>query len=135
MTEFEPTGLDERLDAVQQLWATYRDDGTERAITLLDPDVEWVDREGHDFSGHDGVRRFFAAFDERGERFAASLFTFELHEPDLLAVGHHRIRDSEGVRGDYTYFVHSVRDGRVCRISAHATREEALADIRRRATP
>jgi hypothetical protein len=53
VTDFEPTGLDERLDAVQRLWATY--------------------------------------------------------------------------------FVHSVRDGRVCRISAHATREDALADIRRRA--
>lgn len=133
MTEFEPTGLDDRLDAVQELWATYRDDGLESAIALLDAEVEWVDTEGRTFSRHEGVRRFFEEFDSRGQRFAASLFTFELQEPDLLAVGHHRITGREGVRGDYTYFVHSVRDGRVCRISAHATREAALDDIRRRA--
>ena len=133
VTDFEPTGLDERLDAVQRLWATYRDDGLDPAIALLDPEVEWVDREGRSYSGHPGVRRFFDWFGSRGERFAASLFTFELHDPDLLAVGHHRISSQEGIRGDYTYFVHSVRDGRVCRISAHATREDALADIRRRA--
>ena len=133
MTEFEPTGLDDRLDAVQELWATYRDDGLESAIALLHPEVEWVDTEGRTFSGHEGVRSFFEEFDSRGQRFAASLFTFELQEPDLLAVGHLRITGREGVRGDYTYFVHSVRDGRVCRISAHATREAALDDIRRRA--
>ena len=135
MTDFQPSGVDARLDAVQRLWATYRDDGLDAAIALLDPEVEWVDREGRRYSGHDGVRSFFDWFGSRGERFAASLFTFELQDPDLVAIGHHHISGQGGSRGDYTYFVHSVRDGRVCRISAHATREEALADIRRRATP
>ncbi len=135
MTDFQPSGVDARLDAVQRLWATYRDDGLDAAIALLDPEVEWVDREGRRYSGHDGVRSFFDWFGSRGERFAASLFTFELQDPDLVAIGHHHISGKGGSRGAYTYFVHSVRDGRVCRISAHATREEALADIRRRATP
>jgi hypothetical protein len=67
-----------------------------------------------------------ALFEERGERFTASVYTFELHEPDLLVVGHRRIRSKKGLRGDYLYFVHGFRDGRVCRLSAHRTREAAL---------
>jgi hypothetical protein len=125
--------VDERLEAVRELWGTYREQGVEPAIALLDPEVEFVDHEGRVFSGHDGVRDFFAEFARRGEEFAASPYSFELHEPDLLVIGHRRIRTDEGVRGDYLYFVHSCRDGRVSRIAAHTTREAALAEIDERA--
>jgi hypothetical protein len=125
--------VDERLVAVRELWGTYREKGVESAIALLDSEVEFVDHEGRVFNGHDGVRRFFAEFEERGEVFAASPYSFELHEPDLLVIGHRRIRTEEGVRGDYLYFVHSCRDGRVSRIAAHTTREAALAEIDERA--
>jgi hypothetical protein len=57
--------VDERLDAVRELWATYREEGVERAIALLDPAVEFVDHQGRAFTGHAGVRRFFAEIDER----------------------------------------------------------------------
>jgi hypothetical protein len=125
--------VDERLVAVRELWGTYREKGVEPAIALLDSEVEFVDHEGRVFNGHDGVRRFFAEFEERGEVFAASPYSFELHEPDLLVIGHRRIRTDEGIRGDYLYFVHSCRDGRVSRIAAHTTREAALAEIDERA--
>jgi len=125
--------VDERLEIVQALWTTYREAGVDEAIALLHPDVEFVDDEGRVFRGRKGVKRFFAEFAERGERFTASVYTFELHEPDLLVIGHRRIRSQRGMRGGYTYFVHSLRDGLVCRLSAHATREAALADIEARA--
>jgi len=125
--------VDERLEAVRELWGTYREKGVEPAIALLDPEVEFVDHEGRIFTGHDGVRGFFAEFERRGEVFTASPYSFELHEPDLLVIGHRRIRTDEGVRGDYLYFVHSCRDGRVSRIAAHTTREAALAEIDERA--
>jgi hypothetical protein len=125
--------VDERLEAVRELWGTYREKGVESAIALLDPEVQFVDHEGRVFNGHDGVRSFFAEFEERGEVFTASPYSFELHEPDLLVIGHRRIRTAEGVRGDYLYFVHSCRDGRVSRIAAHTTREAALAEIDERA--
>ena len=125
--------MDERLEAVRELLGTYREKGVEPAIALLDPEVQFVDHEGRVFTGHDGVRSFFAEFEERGEVFAASPYSFELHEPDLLVIGHRRIRTDEGVRGDYLYFVHSCRDGRVSRIAAHTTREAALAEIDERA--
>jgi SnoaL-like domain len=125
--------VDERLEAVRELWGTYREQGVEPAIALLDPEIEFVDHEGRVFTGHDGVRGFFAGFAERGEAFTASPYSFELHEPDLLVIGHRRIRTDEGVRGDYLYFVHSCRDGRVSRIAAHTTRDAALADIDERA--
>jgi hypothetical protein len=79
--------------------------------------------------GHDGVARFFDGFKQRGERFVASIYAFELQEPDLLVIGHRRIRTDDGTRGDYLYFVHGFRDGRVCRLSAHTTRQAALEDI------
>ena len=43
------------------------------------------------------------------------------------------IRSAGGIRGDYLFFVHSFRDGRVARIAAHTTRDAALADIATRA--
>jgi predicted SnoaL-like aldol condensation-catalyzing enzyme len=125
--------VDERLEAVRKLWSIYREEGVERAISLLDPEIEFVDHQGRVFKGHDGVRRFFAEFEQRGEEFTASPYSFERHDPDLLVIGHSRIRSEEGIRGDYLYFVHSCRDGRVCRIAAHTTKEAALADIDERA--
>jgi hypothetical protein len=121
--------VDERLEAVRELWGTYREEGVEKAIPLLHAEVEFVDHEGRIFRGHDGVRNFFAEFEQRGEVFTASPYSFELHEPDLLVIGHRRIRSEDGMRGDYLYFAHSFRDGRVSRIAAHATRDAALADI------
>ena len=38
--------MDERLDAVRELWATYREHGVEQAIQLLHPEVEFVDEDG-----------------------------------------------------------------------------------------
>ena len=125
---------DARLQAVVELWTTYRESGADPAIALLHPDVEFVDHEGRRFEGHDGVRGFFEEFAVRGEEFRASPFTFELHEPDLLVVGHRRIKSDEGLQGDYLFFVHSVSDGRVSRIAACNSREEALADIAARAS-
>jgi SnoaL-like domain len=121
--------VDERLEAVRELWATYRERGPEAAIGLLDPQVEFVDHAGRVFSGHDGVREFFAEFEQRGEVFLASPYSFEPHDPDVIVIGHRRIRTDDGTRGDYLFFVHSFRDGRVSRIAAHMSKEAALADI------
>ena len=127
--------VEEHLAAVHELWSTYRERGAAQAIPLLDPDVEFVAHDGRAYHGHEGVRQFFAEFEERGERFMASPYTFEPHLPDLLVIGHRRIASAEGmIRGDYLFFVHSFRDGRVARIAAYASREEALADITARAT-
>jgi ketosteroid isomerase-like protein len=126
--------VDERLDAVRKLWGTYREEGVEPAIALLDPEVEFVDHQGRAFRGHDGVRSFFAEFEQRGEVFTASLYSFELHDPDLLVIGHRRIRTPDELRGDYLFFVHSFREGRVARIAAFTSKEAALADVAGRAS-
>ena len=124
--------MDERLEAVRELWGTYREGGVDEAIPLLHAEVEFVDHGGRVFSGHEGVRSFFAEFEQRGEVFRASPYSFELHDPDLLVIGHRRIRNEDGTRGDYLYFVHSFRDGQVSRIAAHLSRDAALADIAER---
>ena len=127
------SAVDERLAIVHELWSTYREGGVDEAIPLLHRDVEFVDHEGRIFRGREGVQQFFAEFEERGESFMASVYTFELHEPDLLVIGHSRVRSEDGLRGDYMYFVHGFRDGCVCRLSAHTSREAALSDIDARA--
>ena len=71
--------MDERLEMVHELWSTYREGGVDEAIQLLHRDVEFVDQEGRIFRGQEGVQQFFAEFEERGERFMASVYTFELH--------------------------------------------------------
>jgi hypothetical protein len=124
--------VDERLEAVQKLWGTYREEGVEPAIALLDPEVEFVDHAGRVFRRHDGVREFFREFEQRGEVFLASPYSFEPHEPDVIVIGHRRIRTEDGMRGDYLFFVHSFRDGRVSRIAAHMSKDAALADIAER---
>ena len=63
----------------------------------------------------------------------ASPYTFEPQDPDLLVIGHRRIQTDDALRGEYLFFVHSFRGGRVCRISAHTSRADALADIKARA--
>jgi hypothetical protein len=125
--------VDQRLEAVHKLWSTFREQGAEAAIPLLDEEIEFVTHDGRVFNGREGVRRFFAEFEARGERFMASAYTFEPHDPDVLVIGHRRIQSEAGIRGDYLYFVHCFRDGRVARIAAHLTREAALADITTRA--
>jgi hypothetical protein len=121
--------VEESLEAVRELWRTYREQGAEAAITLLDPQVEFVDHAGRVFRGHEGVRQFFREFEQRGEVFLASPYSFEPRELDVIVIGHRRIRTEEGIRGDYLFFVHSFRDGRVSRIAAHVSKDAALADI------
>jgi hypothetical protein len=126
---------DERLRAVHELWTAYRELGPEKAAELLDPEIEFVTVGGETYHGHEGVRRFFADFSDRGQQFMASPFTFELHPPDVLVVGHRRIRSRDVIEGAYLYFVHSISDGRVSRLAAFATRDDAIADVKRRTTP
>ncbi len=127
--------LDPRLRAVHELWTAYRELGPEQAAGLLDVEVEFITVDGDTYHGHEGVRSFFADFPARGQQFIASPFTFELHPPDVLVVGHRRIRIDGALDGAYLYFVHPIRDGRVCRLAAFRSREEAIADVKARHPP
>jgi ketosteroid isomerase-like protein len=117
-------------DLVRRMWTAYREGGVESALPLLDPDVEFVAVDGTTYPGHDGVRGFFEAFDEQGQTFEASPYSFEGRGDAVLVAGHRRIRSADGTSGAYLYFVHVIRDGLISRLSAHTTRESALADLR-----
>jgi ketosteroid isomerase-like protein len=118
-------------DLVRQMWTAFREGGPEAALPLLHPDVEFVAADGTPYEGHDGVRRFFRAFAEQGQTFEASPYSFEGQGDAVLVAGHRRIHSAEGTSGTYLYFVHVVRDGLIARLSAHTTREAALADLSR----
>jgi ketosteroid isomerase-like protein len=123
--------MEDPHDLVRRLWTAYREGGVETALPLLDPDVEFVAVDGTSYQGHDGVRRFFKGFDDHGQTFEASPYSFEGQGEAVLVAGHRRIHSASGISGAYLYFVHVIRDGSIARLSAHATREAALADLRR----
>ena len=109
----------------------FREGGPEAAMPLLAPNVEFVASDGTTYAGHDGVRRFFKAFADQGQTFEASPYSFEGQGDAILVAGHRRIHSADGLSGAYLYFVHIVRDGLIVRLSAHTTREAALADLSR----
>jgi hypothetical protein len=113
------------------MWTTFREGGPEAAMPLLAPDIEFVASDGTTYTGHDGVRRFFKAFADQGQTFEASPYSFEGQGDAVLVAGHRRIHSANGLSGAYLYFVHVVRDGLIVRLSAHTTREAALADLSR----
>jgi len=112
------------------MWTTYREGGVEAALPLLHPDVEFVAVDGSLHAGHAGVRAFFQAFEDQGELFEASPYSFEGHDGAVLVAGYRRIHSTDGTRGMYMYFVHVVRDGLIVRLSAHSGREDATAALR-----
>jgi len=114
---------------VRRMWTAYREGGTEAALPLLHPEVEFIASDGTTFEGHDGVRRFFGAFEEQGQTFEASPYSFEGHGEAILVVGHRRIHSADGVDGEYLYFLHFVEGDLITILSAHRTREAALAAL------
>jgi len=122
-------------DLVRRMWTAYREGGVETALPLLAPDVEFVAVDGTAYQGHDGVRSFFKAFADQGQTFEASPYSFEGQGDAVLVAGHRRIHSADRTSGAYLYFVHVIRNGSIARLSAHATREAALADLRHSELP
>ena len=114
------------LDTVKRMWIAYREQGVDAGARSTSPRTSssrpttvklW--------SGHDGVRDFFAQFERSGEQFTASPYTFEPHGRGVVVAGHRRIGDG----ADYLYFSHHVADGTITRIAAWFTRDAAIADV------
>lgn len=120
---------EDSLDVVRRMWIAYREGGAEAGLPLLAPDVEFVTVDGRCWRGRDGVRAFFRGFEERGERFQASAFTFEPVGELVLVVGHQRVQRSDGVVGDYLFFLHRVSGGVITRVVAHPTRAAAEREV------
>jgi ketosteroid isomerase-like protein len=117
--------MGDALDTVKRMWIAYREAGVDTALELLDPEVEFQAHDGKVWSGHDGVREFFAQFERSGEEFSAAPYTFEPHGHGVVVAGHRRV----GAGADYLYFSHHVRDGTITRVAAWSTRDSAIADV------
>ncbi len=116
------------MEVVKRMWIDFREQGVEVALAHLHPDVEFQLDDGTVYTGHEGVRDFFARFD--GERqFAAAPYTFEPCGQGVIVAGHRRIQTPGGSEAEYTYFSHHVRDGVITRVAAWKHRDEATADL------
>ena len=130
-------GSERKLAIARELVAAYRAADIERYVALLDPDVELRPAvvgapEHRVFSGHDGVRRWFAE--------AAELFSYvqlegvEVEDAggdvvlgigELVAVG----RESGAEIRSPTAWIVTVRDGAVTRMHGYLSVEEARAAL------
>lgn len=118
------------LDIVRRMWVLLREGGPDAALAVVDPGVAFVAADGQQFDGHDGVRAFFADFDQRDERFVASPFTFEPTGAGVLVAGHRRIAGPDAtVAAEHLHFTYRVRDGRIFDMRAFTDRNAALAEL------
>jgi SnoaL-like domain len=121
---------EQRLEVVRRLWIDYREQGVDAALAHCHPELEFRAFEGGTFRGHQGVQDFFGAFEgEGGVTFAAAPYTFEPVGEGVIVAGHRRIHTPEGDDSQYMYFSHHVENGKVTRIAAWSTREEATRDV------
>ena len=85
------------MDVVKRMWIDFRERGVDVALAQLHPEVEFQLDDGTVFTGHEGVREFFARFG--GERrFAAAPYTFEPCGDGVIVAGHRRIQTPGGSR-------------------------------------
>lgn len=121
------------LEIVKRMWIDYRERGVEVALAQCHADVEFQAIDGHIWTGHHGIREFFAQFTEDDSRhFAASPYTFEPSGEGVIVAGHRRISSPFGHDSEYTYFSHHVEDGPITRVAAWNTRAEATEDVKPR---
>lgn len=119
---------DPRTAVVKAMWIAFREEGVEPALAHVHPDAEFQLDDGTVFTGHEGIRTFFARFD--GERqFAAAPYTFEPCGAGVIVAGHRRIKTPAGSEAEYTYFSHRVADGLITRMAAWPDRDQATADL------
>jgi ketosteroid isomerase-like protein len=115
---------------VQRLWEAF-DRGGIRAALELAPAAEWAPHVGggQTFRNRDEILAFFEAKAATGGRVEASAYSFE-ERGDCVLV-HGRVRDCHPGRlaESQTYWVFEVRDGHMCRASAHRTRADAEAAV------
>jgi ketosteroid isomerase-like protein len=116
------------MAVVKRMWIDFREQGVDVALDQLHPDVEFQLDDGTVFTGHEGVRHFFARF-EGERRFAAAPYTFEPCGNGVVVAGHRRIQTPDGSESEYTYFSHHVRDGLITRIAAWPDRDAATSDL------
>lgn len=115
--------------------ATFSGRDVERAVALCDQQIEFHSLfgavGGADYSGHGGLRRYFAEIDDAwGEVQIGPEAYFDLGERTLaFMVAHGRGRES-GAEVDMPFAqVVRWRDGLVVYYKAYAKREDALRDL------
>ncbi len=107
--------------------------GVDAVIELCDPEIQWVAIPGflpdaEDFTGHDGVRAWFAKVGE-------ALGFIEWHALEIIDGGDRLFvvlklstaGRASGIQGEFLIFQSwTIRDGRLVRLESYLSREAAL---------
>jgi ketosteroid isomerase-like protein len=101
-------------------------------LRYLDPDVELIPLrsllEGGAYHGHDGMRRYAADIGEEWERMHLVIDEMRDVDDDVLVLGRFQAKGkASGMEIDApAAWLTTVRDGRVTRMQAFSTRDDAL---------
>jgi ketosteroid isomerase-like protein len=111
---------------VRAIWAAYKRDGVAGVREVVEPGVEWVPYSGGGqvLEGADAL----GAFTERNE-LRATMHGFETRGSCVLVHGSLRVFRAGGFLDVQPSWVYFFRDGRLVRVVAFGTRQEALTAI------
>jgi len=117
----------ENVEVVRGLFAALESEDWERALCLIDPEVEWSPMEGT-FHGHEGVVTSLAEWLEPWQEHRIEAEEFTPADDQVLAVIHLTGRgEGSGMEIDQRFFqIYAIRDGTIVRMAEFVTREQAL---------
>jgi ketosteroid isomerase-like protein len=113
----------------------YNRGDVEAVLETADPDIEFVPLRslvvGGSYRGHDGIRRFFEDLDEEWENRLIHNEEFREHEDSVLLLGEFaaRGRASGMEMRSPVAWLFELRAGRVVRMRAYSSQEEAIRTI------
>jgi ketosteroid isomerase-like protein len=123
---------EEEQRIVRESVAAWNSGDVDSVLPYLDPEVELIPirslLEGGAYHGHDGMRRYAADVGEEWDRMHLVIDEMRDVGGDVLILGRFQARGkASGVEIDApAAWLTTVRDGRVTRMQAYSTRDDAL---------
>lgn len=119
-------------DLVRDLWERFRSEGLEAALEIVDEDVVWQPHfaGGRLIRGVGELRETLAALDAQGRIVDARLTRVDDRGEVVIASGTLVVRRDDGtVEESAAHWVYHFRAGRLRRMSAYDSHEDALASV------
>ena len=123
----------ENVELARRFLDTFNREGVEAVLTYFDPEITWLGPPGwleeRLYTGHDGLRKLAAAWGDNFEEYRLDferLIDVDEDEVLVLAYQRGRIKGSEVSIEQRVGFEWQLRNGRIARVQAHFSWEEAL---------
>jgi ketosteroid isomerase-like protein len=123
------------VDVVKAVFAAFAERDLERMLELCAPDIELIavtsDYAGRTepYRGHEGMRQYFLDVEEVWDELRLAPTDYRVVGDQVLVTGRVSARSPARTVSGSTGWVWRVRDGKVVRIRAYASAEDATASV------